>query len=367
MKAAVYYGPGNMRYQDIPDPKCKPEGVILKLHACGVCHVMDIDAWTRWPPNSEGAGLARGHEWSGEIIEVGSKVKDFKVGDRIFQNPVFRPCHRCNYCIEEDYWRCMNWKEGFAQKAIHGGFAEYIEIPFITDESAAKMPDDLSWNDLAMIEPLYLGIGIGKKARPGETALVIGMELTGLATVAELHQRGARVIAADVSDKRLKAAGEVGADILVNSLEKDVVSESLKATKAHGVDHSILFDTRPVGLMQAISSIRRAGKIWLCGSYRTPFKVRGDIDKINQESWFGPGAGFTDPPVQFDPALLHMQVAWGGLGPRVPRWIEAVQMIQSGIITAKKYVTATFPLSETKEAFDLTASDHDQIKVMVEI
>jgi L-iditol 2-dehydrogenase len=369
MKAAIYYGPGNIKYETVPDPKCKPEGVIMKMHSCGVCHVMDVDAWIRWRVNSEGSGLARGHEWAGEIVEVGSKVKDFKVGDRIFQNPVFRPCHRCNYCHEEDYWRCTNWIDGLAQKAIHGGLAEYVEIPFVTNESAAIMPKDLSWNDLSMIEPLYLAIGLSRKAQKGETALVIGQELMGLGTVAKLHERGVKVITADVSDKRLKAAGEVGADILINSIQKDVVSEVMKITNGRGVDVVILIDCRPAGLMQAMGCVRRAGKIWLAGYYYSPFKVREGIgpSEGKQETWIGPGTGHTDPAVQFDPALLHMQIAWGSLGPRVPRWLEAAELIQSGLITAKKYVTATYPLSETPKAFDLTADDHDQIKVVIEI
>jgi threonine dehydrogenase-like Zn-dependent dehydrogenase len=62
-----------------------------------------------------------------------------------------------------------------------------------------------------------------------------------------------------------------------------------------------------------------------------------------------------------------MQIAWGSLGPRVPRWLEAVELIESGKVTAQKYVTRVMPLSKTKEAFDLTTEDNDQIKVVVEM
>jgi len=369
MKAAVYYAPGDIKYQDVPDPRCTPEGAIVKVGACGVCHVMDVDAWIRWQRGGEGPGLARGHEWSGEIVEIGPKVRDFKVGDRVFQNPVFKPCFRCNYCYEGDYWRCVNWREGMAQRAIHGGFAEYVAIPFITNESAAKMPTDLSWVDLSMIEPLYLAIGLSRKAQAGQTALIIGQELMGLGTVAKMHERGVRIITSDVSKKRLKAAGQVGADVLINSIDQDVVQTVMKETKGRGADVVIVIDTRPQALMQAIASVRRAGHIWLAGYYYSPFKVRADVgpSEGNMTSWIGPGAGYTDPSVGFDPALLHMQIAWGSLGPRVPRWHEAAELIQSGLITAKKHVTKVLPLSKTKEGFDLTADDHDQIKVVIEM
>jgi threonine dehydrogenase-like Zn-dependent dehydrogenase len=369
MKAAVFYAPGDIRYEDVPDPKCLPEGVVVKVGACGVCNVMDVDAWVRWARGGEGVGVARGHEWAGEIVEAGTKVRDFKVGDKIFQNPVFRPCHRCNFCYEGDYWRCVNWTEGLAQRAIHGGMAEFISIPFITNESAAKMPDSLNWADLSMVEPLYLAVGLSRKADPGETALIIGQELMGLGTVAKMHERGVRVITSDVSKKRLQAAAEVGADVVIDSIDQDVVSVVMKETKGRGADVVIIIDTRPIALMQAISCVRRAGVIWLAGFYYSPFKVRADIGPSEGKAtvWQGPGAGYTDPSIGFDPSLLHMQVAWGSLGPRVQRWHEAAEMIEAGTITAKKHVTTSFPLAKTKEAFDLATDDHDQIKVIVEM
>lgn len=368
MKAAVYYAPGDIKIEEVPYPKCPTEGAIVKVHACGVCHVMDVDAWIR--NDGFGSGLARGHEWSGEIVEVGSKMKAYKTGERVFQNPVFQPCYHCNYCYEGDYWRCRNWGEGLAQRAIHGGFAEYVAVPFMTNESAAPMPDDLSWIDLAMIEPLYLAIGLSRKVQPGETALVIGQELMGLGTVAKLHERGVKVITADISEKRLKAAGEVGSDVLINSSKEDVVSTVMRTTKNRGVDVVILIDCRPAALLQAVGSVRRAGKIWLAGYYWSPFKARkgiGEDQGYDAESWIGPGAGYTDPAISFDPALLHMQIAWGSLGPRVPRWLEAAEFVQSGVITAEKYVTKVLPLDKAVEAFDLTTNDHDQIKVVLEM
>jgi threonine dehydrogenase-like Zn-dependent dehydrogenase len=369
MKAAIYYAPGDIRYQDVADPKCTPEGAIIKIGACGVCHVMDVDAWIRWQRGGEGPGFARGHEWAGEIVELGSKVQNFKVGDKVFQNPVFKPCYNCNYCIEGDYWRCVDWRKGMAQASMHGGFAEYVFLPFITNESAAIMPKDLSWEDLSMIEPLYLAIGLSRKANAGETALVLGQELMGVGVVAKMKERGVRVITADVSDKRLKAAEAVGADLCINSIEKDTYREVMKATKGKGADVVIVIDTRPAAFIESIQCVRRAGCVWLAGYYYSPFKVRADIgpSEGKMTNWIGPGAGHTDPTIGFDPALLHMQISWGSLGPRVPRWLEAADLIKSGKITADKFVTKVLPLSETKKAFELTAEDHDQIKVVVKM
>ncbi len=369
MKAALYYAPGDIRIEEVPYPKCTPDGAILKVGACGVCTVMDVDAWIKWSMGGQGVGLARGHEWSGQIVELGSNVKDFKVGQKVFQNPVFRPCFRCNYCFEKDYWRCINWREGMAHRAIHGGFAEYIAIPFVTNESMAILPDSMNWLDLAMIEPVYLGVGLAQKAKDGEVAFINGLELMGLATIAKMKERDVKVIAAGYSKKLLEAAEDAGADLVINSVEQDAAKVIMKETKGKGVDLAFVIDTRPIALFECMTSVRRSGNIWLTGYYYSPFRVNPKFGPNSGEmtTWIGPGAGHTEPTVGFDPNLFHMQIAWGSLGPRVPRWHEAAKLIQSGKISAKKHVTTVLPLDKTKEAFDLTATSHDEIKVMVEM
>ncbi|MEM0488168.1 MAG: alcohol dehydrogenase catalytic domain-containing protein [candidate division WOR-3 bacterium] len=369
MRAAVYYGPGDIRVEEVDKPRVTPDGVLLRVRACGVCNVMDVDAWIRWPTGGLGVGKVRGHEWAGEIVEVGSRVKDFKVGDRIFQNPVFRPCYRCEYCRVGDYWRCINWREGLAQYGIHGGFAEYLLIPFVTKESAAKMPDDLSFRDLALVEPVYLGIGLARKVKPGESVLVLGQEVMGLAVVATLKKQGAgKIITADVSERRRKASEEFAPDLVIDPIEEDVVRTVMKATRGQGVDVVIVIDSRPATLLEAIGSVKRAGVIWLAAYYYSPFRVSSDIKKDPVYTrWIGPEASYTEAPVSFDPALLTMQCAWSTLGPRVPRWLEAAEMIRSGVICAEKHVTHIFSLEEIKIAFDTAAYSEDAIKVLVEI
>ena len=110
MKAAIYYGPGDIRLQDIELPHANPEGVVVKVMACGVCDILDLPVWKNWPEGGQGIGLARGHEFSGEIVEVGSQVTDFKVGDRIFTEPVYRPCYRCEACRTKGLLALYSWR-----------------------------------------------------------------------------------------------------------------------------------------------------------------------------------------------------------------------------------------------------------------
>ena len=367
MKAAIYYGPGDIRIQEIERPKAGPLGAVVKIKAAGVCEIMDGAAWQKRGFNPAEIGKARGHEWSGEIVELGSEVTGFDIGDRIYQNAVFKPCYTCESCRLNDYWRCINWKQGLIQRGIHGAFAEYLWIPYITTETAAKLPKSVSFRDLAMVEPVGLGAGVAKKPALDDVTLVVGQDLVGLSAVIKLKERGvAKVIAVDMSEIRLKASRECGADIVVNSLKEDPVQVVMEETKGHGADVTILADRRPVSLLQAIGSTCCAGIIWLTTYYYHPFTLDSSL-KAGQSFWIGPGEGYEVPPVTFDPKLLTIHTAWGTLGPRVARWQEAAQLMAAGKITADKHVTHIFPLEKTMEAFDIAMDPHKTIKVLVEL
>lgn len=364
MKAAIYYGPGDMRIEEIKKPVPGVDNVVIKVKACGVCPILDLDAWYRAPAGGRGVGLARGHEWSGEIVETGSKVKDFKVGDRVYMEPIFRPCNRCESCRQKDFWRCSNWMEGMG---VNGAFAEYIELPFVSTDAVIKLPENLSFRDLAMVEPLCLSVGLAKKANPDDVVVVLGQELVGLGTVAALKKKGIeKVITTDISKKHLDASKDVGADVAVNTLNDDIVDVVMQETAGKGADVAILTDHRPVALTQAINTVKRAGIVWLAHSYGAPLKLGSSI---GTEPRFAVGAdfhGFIEQPISFDSALLYMRSAWGTLGERIPRFSQGVELMESGAITAEKLVTHIFPLDKIKEAFEIAADPHKSIEVMIE-
>lgn len=366
MKAAIYYGPGDIRIEEIPKPEPGPWGAVVKVKYVGVCEIMDGAAWQRRGFNPQEMGKARGHEWSGEIVELGKHVRGFKIGDRIYQNAVFKPCFQCEYCKLNDFWRCINWRAGLIQRGIHGAMAEYLWIPFLTPETAAKLPEDVDYKSLAMVEPVGLGVGVARKAEPKDVTLVLGLDLVGLAAVAKLKEFGVeKVIGVDISDLRIRAARELGADVLVNSLKDDPVRVVMDETKGRGADVTILGDKRPIGLSQAINATAAAGVIWLTTYYYHPFILDPSL-RAGTSFWIGPGVGYESPPINYDPKLLTIHTAWGTLGPRVPRWLEAAELMRQGKITAQKHVTHVFPLEKTKEAFDKAMDPHETIRVVIE-
>jgi len=252
---------------------------------------------------------------------------------------------------------------------IHGAFAEYLELPFVTDDSLMAFPDSIGFRDLAMLEPLSVGLGLAKKVRTRDKVVaVLGQDLVGLATVAFLKKRGVeRVITCDVSQKRLKASKEVGADLAIDSLNEDVVQAIMKDTMGDGVDVALIIDARPIIMFQAMSAVRRAGSIWYACHYRGPLQLSPSAVHSARYAVGAEYNGEIEPALSYDPNFFYMRSAFGNLGPRIPRWIEVIELIKSGLITAEKYVTHVFPLEETAKAFELAMNPHETIRVMVEM
>ncbi len=358
MKGAVYHGPYDLRIEERPKPTAGRNEVVLKVKACGICPIIDLNMWQNMA--SPQLGRIIGHEVSGEVVEVGANVTLVKKGDRIYTFDPYVPCYKCPQCLQGDYWRCENWGQGMGKN--EGAFAEYLWIPFITPDSHIKLPNNLSFNDLALIEPMHLAIGLAKKVKPGDTVVIIGQHIIGLALTAQLKKLGvaSKIITSAISKKHCAASAEVGADMVINGVDKDLVREIMKETKGMGADTVFVCDARPISFVQGFSCARDAGKVW-----------HGTRDVLPLEShtaahWVGPGAATTPKKPTFDPGVIYFETAWGTLGPRIPMWHGALELIQSGTITAKKYVTHVFPLDRINEAFRVAMNFHESIEVQIE-
>lgn len=362
MKAAIYYGAGDIRYEDVERPAAEDgldgTGMVVKIGACGICPVKDMAWYQRRIPNSCNTGIALGHEFSGEIVEVGSKVTSVKAGDR-FYGYAYRPCGECEACQDHRYGDCYNPYQGSAGTWVNGAMAEYLLVPCTSNERLIAIPDDISDQNGALLEPFILGIGLANKAEAGDVVVILGMDFMMLCAIAKLKKAAlaGKIIVSDVSGKRLKAAGELGADVIVNDLEKDVVKVVMQETKGEGADLVIEASQRPVSLQQAIASAHRLGAVWTTTEpYFGHYSAHPGLERKRGEPPQPKGRekGFT------------MQNAWGTLGPHLPRLEESIEFMRSGIITAEKYVSHIFPLSKVNEAFEVALNPHESIKVMLE-
>ncbi len=222
MKAAIYRGEGKpLAVENLPDPEPGPTDVLLKVHRCGICGTdlhMTSGHHIDFP-----VGTIPGHEYSGEIIEVGSQVSKFKVGDLITALPS-SSCNQidCEGCKHGVPFLCRN------APGIMGGYGELIRIP---DQAAVKLPQTLSLEDGALIEPLAVGLYGTRMAniKPGARVLVMGAGSVALCTLYWARRLGAsRIVAMSRSDRRKQMTLEMGADAFVQYSDNEV-SEVIEA------------------------------------------------------------------------------------------------------------------------------------------
>ncbi|MCJ7665499.1 MAG: alcohol dehydrogenase catalytic domain-containing protein, partial [Actinobacteria bacterium] len=236
MKAQLFYGPGDVRFEDTDIPQTGPGEALVKIKSALTCG-SDLKTYKRGHPTMIVDGSVFGHEWAGDIVELGQGVKDFAIGDRVVAaNSV--PCFKCHYCKLERYSMCENLVYN------NGAYAEYIKIPAgILAINTLKIPDHVDYSQAALTEPLACAVhGIDESnITEGDTVAVNGAGPIGLFFVALAKLKGAIVISTDLSDERLIKAKEMGADFTVNAA---IVSDQVQAVKdltdgGSGVDVAI--------------------------------------------------------------------------------------------------------------------------------
>jgi threonine dehydrogenase-like Zn-dependent dehydrogenase len=259
MKANCWYGVEDMRVVDVPDPSIiNPRDAILKITATAICG-SDIHLYDGFIPTMK-AGDIVGHEFMGEVVDVGPAVKNLKVGDRVV-NPFPIACGNCLLCKEGLYSLCENsnpnrwmaeklWGHSpcgiFGYSHMVGGYAggqaEYVRVPY-ADVGPVKIPDEVTDEQALFLSDIFpTGYMAAEQCsiRPGDTVAVWGCGPVGLLSIKSCYLLGAeRVIAIDRFPARLdKARMQAGADVL--NYEKVDVREALREmTGGRGPDHCI--------------------------------------------------------------------------------------------------------------------------------
>lgn len=334
MKAAVLHGAYDIRTEQVPDPVLEPHAVIIKVKACGVCgsdlHVYKKDGRE---------GTIFGHEFSGDVAAVGADVKEIQVGQRVTAIG-FRTCGTCFWCSQGKAHRCSNL--ALLGYQLPGAMAEYVAIPFAAlGRNIFPLPDELSYEDGACVEPLSVSLFSVKRGRPVEnnSVIVLGAGVIGLNAIQVLKAMGAsRVLATGRRAARLSAAKLCGADIVVNAAEENVIETLSEATSGMGVDMVVECAGVQETFDQAVEMTRGGGKILLVGVF--------------------------EKALNWDPAKVMAKNLnlIGCLGGNFPGSIE---MIRSGKVNVKPYVTHRFSLDEAVEAFKTQLKDPGAIKVML--
>ncbi len=233
--------------------------VLIKVKSVGICG-SDVHIYHGTNPLATYPRTI-GHEFAGEIVEIGSEVKTLKVGDRVSVEPIIfcGDCYACNngqpnVCAELEVM------------GVHrdGGMQDYVVV---NEEKAHILPEKTPWEVACLIEPFTIGAQSTNRAdiKPGDTVLVFGAGTIGLTVLQNAKNRGARVIITDIDDDKLEFAKKQGADEVINVRVKNLKDEIMRLTDGYGPNVSIDAACLKETLEQAVELTSPAGRVVVLG------------------------------------------------------------------------------------------------------
>ncbi|HUT12101.1 MAG TPA: galactitol-1-phosphate 5-dehydrogenase [Thermoguttaceae bacterium] len=342
MKALVLTGYNHFEYRDIFQPQVGPEDVLVEVRACGICgsdvHGMNGSTGRRIPP------IVMGHEASGVVAEVGGRVGDLNVGDRVtFDSTVY--CGRCGFCRRGDVNLCDRRRVlgvSCGEFRQDGAFAQFVAVP---QHIVCRLPEGLSFERAAMAEPVSIAVhGVHRlPIRLSDTAVVVGTGMIGLLAVQALRSAGCgRIFAVDIDRARLELACRLGADEALSPEEVDVPAEVIRRTGGRGADVALEAVGIPSTVATAIAAVRKGGCVSLVGNL-TP---RVDL------------------PLQ---AVVTREITLLGSCASRGEYPVCLEMIARGAIDVDALTSAVAPLAEGAQWFErLAKRDEGLLKVILQ-
>lgn len=258
-------GPEVLRYEDVPDPKARPDQVLVRVKACALNH---IDLWIR--AGLPGIKLPHilGSDVAGEIVEVGEYIPNFTAGQRVLLAPMHF-CNHCAKCVAGLQNQCPEFTA--LGNRVDGGNCELIAVPAV---SVIPIPDMLDFNQAASVPLVFLTAWhmlVGRAAiRPGQTVLVLGAGSgVGIAAIQVAKLFHSRVITTAGDEKKLEKAHELGADHGINHYQQKISEEVRKLTNKEGVD-IIIEHVGAATWDESVKCLKPGGILVTCGATTGP-------------------------------------------------------------------------------------------------
>ncbi len=340
---AILVVPGTMEIKSAEVPVPKDDEVLLKVEYVGLCgsDVHGFESGPFIPPSDPNQEIGLGHECAGVVVGIGSKVKKFKVGDRVCIEPGV-PCKECRFCLEGKYNICPDVDFMATQPNYRGALTNYLCHP---ESFTYKLPDNMDTMEGALVEPAAVGMHAAKMAdvKPGKSIVILGAGCIGLMTLQACKAMGATdIVVIDVIDKRLDLAKELGAMEVINAKEEDTVSRCKELLGELGAD--IVFESAGTAITakQTTQLVVRGGKIMIVGTIagETPIEFL----KINRE-------------VSIQTAFRYAN-----------DYQNTIQAISKGGFDVKSMVTHVYDYKDVQQAFEESLSNkEDIIKAVIKI
>lgn len=317
--------------QEMPSPVPQETDLLVRIKATALCK-SDVDV-IEWTPLVAASNLSlpliMGHEFLGEVVDMGKLVKNFKVGDHI-TGETHIPCGYCYPCRNGNQHICSN-NMGVLGRNVHGSFAEYIRIP---ERSAIKVDQGLSPAHGSLLEPLVTALhALSKGNVSGDTVLVSGCGTIGLMAVELAKILGAtKIFALDVFQNKLDAALKFGADVVINGRENDLVEVIESETNGVGVGTVIETTGNQKVINNAVNALRVAGTLVFVGMIDYPLTFNEFMHKV-----------------------VYRELKLTGIfGRRIyETWETAHRILESGKLDLAHYVGAEIKLEEYEKGLEL--------------
>jgi L-iditol 2-dehydrogenase len=330
MKAVVYLGPGRLSYQEVERPQIGPGELLVKTRAALTCGT-DVKTFRRGhhlmqPP------MLFGHEFSGDVAEVGEGVTGFTEGMRVVAANS-APCQACYFCQHGQHNLCesilFNW----------GAFAEYVRVPArIVNTNLYEIPPGLRYEEAALLEPLACVV-LGNEAAnisPGDTVVIAG----GGGPIGLLHLQLARhagaeqTVVIDLNDSRLRLAESLGATHTINPVRADPVEAIKGLTDGRGADVVIETAGVPEVWQLSLQLVRKGGTAVMFGGCPAGSQVSVDTDRVHYD-----------------------ELTIKGVFHHTPRTVaRALHRLSERVVKADALITGWVPLKDTQMALEKVIS-----------
>jgi L-iditol 2-dehydrogenase len=316
LKAVLLYGKQDLRYVDVPKPKVGPTDVLVRVKACGICptDLRKYQMGTEGSPYLPGFPFNMGHEWTGDVVEVGELVTFPEAGMRV---------------------RSAGWA-GYAEYALINTY-EFANRGTRIADDVVVLPDNVSYEEGSFVEGVSVGMHAvidQAKAQLGDCLVIIGSGQMGLQQVSIAKLVGATVVSSDTLDWRLEYAKKFGADYVINPSRDDPAHVVKEITGGRMADAVIVTVGLPDAILQGLNVVGDRGRVVLFGGAPMGTKVSLDPNMIHYGEKTLIGCGY-----------------WSLYSNR------AIGLISSHKVPVRELITHRFPLAKTEEAFRLALTD----------
>ncbi len=332
MKAAILNKPFELTIEEVPTPVPGPDELLIQVKASAICG-SDIKAYGGKHPLIE-PPIILGHEFAGVIVEKGSQVDGFRVGERVVVEPSF-VCGQCFFCQRMEYYLCENLKQLGHQ--LPGSFAEYTVAKA---RFTYLLPNGTPFEKGALTQPLAISLHAAHRGaiRNGQTVVILGTGTIGLLLLQVALHRGARVFVSDVVDFRLEKAKALGAHRVWNGSSPEMIREIRARTNGLGADVVIEAAGSSETVQQAFSVVRRGGTILLLGL-----------------------TGHEKEEVPLERVTLNELNVFGMMRYAMGDFPEAIELIHQERIDFDSLIFRRFALTEISEVFKETLGSPERV------